>query len=88
MKYTKRMKNERFIISLKPQMANAWILPGWHGPLARPAGLPARLSGAGRTGENNLRWQKERLTRSVRRVAGRYGPLARATLVSKRSIML
>ena len=50
MKYTKRMKNERFIISLKPQMANAWILPGWHGPLARPAGLPARLSGAGRTG--------------------------------------
>ena len=28
---------------------------------------------------------KERLTRSVRRVAGRYGPVARATLVCKRS---
>jgi len=53
---------------------------GGHGPLARPAGLPARLSGAGRTVGNGLRMQKERLTRSVRRVAGRYGPVARATL--------
>jgi len=43
-----------------------------------PAGLPARLSGAGRTVGNGLRRQKERLTRSVRRVAGRYGPVARA----------
>ena len=32
--------------------------------------------------------QKERLTRSVRRVAGRYGPLARATLFGKRSMLL
>jgi len=61
-------------------MAKAWTIPGWHGPLARPAGLPARLSGEGRTVGNGLRMQKERLTRSVRRVAGRYGPVARATL--------
>jgi len=53
----------------------------WHGPLARPAGLPARLSGAGRAVGNGLRMPKERLTRSVQRVAGRYGPVARATLV-------
>ena len=59
--------------------ANAWTRPGWNGPLARPAGLPARLSGEGRTGGTGLRWQKELLTRSVRRVAGRYGPVARAT---------
>jgi hypothetical protein len=37
---------------------------------------------------NDVRWQKERLTRSVRRVAGRYGPVARATLVCKRSFMV
>ena len=37
---------------------------------------------------NGVRWQKERLTRSVRRVAGRYGPVARATLVCKRSFMV
>ena len=60
-------------------MANAWTMPGWNGPLAHPAGLPARLSGEGRTVGTGLRWQKERLTRSVRRVAGRYGPVARAT---------
>ena len=59
--------------------ANAWTRPGWNGPLARPAGLPARLSGEGRTGGTGLRWQKELLTRSVRRVAGRYGPVDRAT---------
>ena len=59
--------------------ANAWTRPGWNGPLARPAGLPARLSGEGRTGGTGLRWQKERLTRTVRRVAGRYGPVPRAT---------
>jgi len=51
----------------------------WHGPLARPAGLPARLSGAGRTVGSGLRLQTERLTRSVRRVPGRYGPVARAS---------
>jgi len=68
-------------------MANAWTMPGWHGPPARPAGLPARLSGAGRTGGNALRMPKERLTRSVRRGAGRYGPVARAPLVCNRSIM-
>ena len=62
-------------------------MQGWHGPLARPAGLPARLSGAGRTGGNGLRMQKKRLTRSVRRVAGRYGPVARATFVCNRSLM-
>jgi len=61
-------------------------MQGWHGPLARPAGLPARLSGAGRTVGNGLRMPKERLTRSVRRVAGRYGPVARATLVCNRSL--
>ena len=33
-------------------------------------------------------WQKERLTRSVRRVAGRYGPVARATHGDKRAIRL
>jgi hypothetical protein len=48
---------------------------------------PARLSGAGRTVGNGLRRQTERLTRSVRRVAGRYGPVARATLVCNRSLM-
>ena len=37
---------------------------------------------------NDVRWQKERLTRSVRQVAGRYGPVARATLVCKRSFMV
>jgi len=37
---------------------------------------------------NGVRWQKERLTRSVRRVAGRYGPVARAPLVCKRSFMV
>jgi len=37
---------------------------------------------------NGLRMQTERLTRSVRRVAGRYGPVARGTLVCNRSIML
>jgi len=37
-----------------------------------------RLSGAGRSEGNGLRWPTERLTRSVRRVAGRYGPVARA----------
>jgi len=31
-------------------------------------------------------WEKERLTRSVRRVAGRYGPVARATHGDKRAI--
>jgi len=31
--------------------------------------------------------QIERLTRSVRRVAGRHGPVARATLVCNRSLM-
>ena len=36
-------------------------------------------------GAHGLRMPKERLTRSVRRVAGRYGPVARATLVCKRS---
>jgi len=60
---------------------------GGHGPLARPAGLPARLSGAGRTVGNGLRMQKERLTRSVRRVAGRYGPVARTVRVCNRSAM-
>ena len=44
-------------------MAKAWTLPGWHGPLARPAGLPARLSGAGLTVGNGLRLPKKRLTR-------------------------
>ena len=68
-------------------MAKAWTLQGWHGPLARPAGLPARLSGAGRTVGNGLRRQTERLTRTVRRVAGQYGPVARATLVCNRSLM-
>ena len=68
-------------------MAKAWTLQGGHGPLARTAGLPARRSGAGRTLGNGLRMQKERLTRSVRRVAGRYGPVARATLVCNRAIM-
>jgi len=68
-------------------MANAGTMQGWHGPLARPAGLPARLSGAGRTVGNGLRMQTERLTRSVRRVAGRHGPVARATLVCNRLIM-
>jgi len=68
-------------------MAKAWTMQGWHGPLARPAGLPARLSGAGRTEGNGLRMPKERLTRSVRRVAGRYGPVARATPVCIRLIM-
>ena len=67
-------------------MAKAWTTQGWHGPLARPAGLPARRSGAGRTVGNDLRMQTERLTRSVRRVAGRYGPVARATLVCNRSL--
>jgi hypothetical protein len=37
---------------------------------------------------NGVRWQKERLTRSVRRVAGRYGPVARATLVCKHSFIV
>ena len=37
---------------------------------------------------NGVRWEIERLTRSVRRVAGRYGPVARATLVCKRSFMV
>jgi hypothetical protein len=41
-------------------------MQGGHGPLARPAGLPARLSGAGRTVGNGLRMQTERLTRTVR----------------------
>jgi hypothetical protein len=68
-------------------MANAGTMQGWHGPLARPAGLPARLSGAGRTVGNGFRRQTERLTRSVRRVAGWHGPVARATLVCNRSIM-
>ena len=68
-------------------MAKAWTLQGWHRPLARPAGLPARLRGAGRTVGNGLRRQTERLTRSVRRVAGRYGPVARATRVCNRAIM-
>ena len=68
-------------------MAKAWTLQGWQGPLARPAGLPARRSGAGRTVGNGLRRQIERLTRSVRRVAGRHGPVARATLVCNRSLM-
>jgi len=35
---------------------------------------------------NGVGWQKERLTRSVRRVAGRYGPVARATHCDKRAI--
>jgi hypothetical protein len=35
---------------------------------------------------NGLRMQIDRLTRSVRRVAGRYGPVARATLVCNRSL--
>ena len=74
----------RFKVAL---MAKAWTMQGWHGPLARPAGLPARLSGAGRTVGNGLRMQIERLTRSVRRGAGRYGPVARATLVCNRSLM-
>jgi len=30
-------------------MAKAWTMQGGHGPLARPAGLPARLSGERRT---------------------------------------
>ena len=68
-------------------MAKAWTLQGWQGPLARPAGLPARLSGAGRTVGNGLRRQIERLTRSVRRVAGRHGPVARATRVCNRALM-
>jgi len=62
-----------------------------HAGVVRAAGpscrLPARLSGEGRTVGNGLRMQTERLTRSVRRVAGRYGPVARATLVCNRSIM-
>jgi len=33
---------------------------------------------------NGLRMQTERLTRSVRRVAGRYGPVARTTPVCNR----
>jgi len=37
---------------------------------------------------NGVRWEKERLTRSVRRVAGRYGPVARATHGDKRAIRL
>jgi len=57
---------------------------GWHGPPARPAGLPARLSGAGRSAGNGVRLQAGNLTRSVRRVAGRYRPVARATLFSLR----
>ena len=67
-------------------MANAWTMRG-DGPVARPAGRPARLSGEGGTVGNGLRMPKERLTRSVRRVAGRYGPVARATLVCNRLIM-
>ena len=65
-------------------MANAWPMPGWYGTLAR---LPARLSGAGRSAGNGVRLQTERLTRSVRRVAGRYGPVARATHDCKHAIM-
>ena len=53
-------------------MEKTWTLQGWYGPLARPAELPARLSGAGRTVGNGLRMQTERLTRSVRRVAGQW----------------
>jgi len=34
---------------------------------------------------NGVRWQEERLTRAVRRVAGRYGPVARAPHCDKRS---
>jgi hypothetical protein len=60
----------RFKVAL---MAKAWTMQGWHGPLARPAGLPARLSGAGRTVGNGLRMQIERLTRT--------------TLVCNRSLM-
>jgi len=37
---------------------------------------------------NGVRWEKERLTRSVRRVAGRYGPVARATHGDKRALRL
>jgi len=46
-----------------------------------------RRSGAGRSAGNGVGWQTERLTRSVRRVAGRYGPVARATHACKRALM-
>jgi len=51
-------------------------LPGWHGPLVRPAGLPARQSRAGPSGNKGN--PLENHTRSVRRVTGQYGPVARA----------
>jgi len=41
--------------------------------------LESEMLLAGRTVGNGLRRQTERRTRSVRRVAGRYGPVARAT---------
>ena len=42
---------------------------------------------AERSAGNGVGWQTERLTRSVRRVAGRYGPVARATHACKRALM-